>query len=308
MTYLADAAAEYLEVRRALGFKLVETERLLGQFLDHLAQQDATTITTVEAVAWSTAPKGATPWWWRQRLGAVRGFARYLAAFDPSVEIPPTGLIPATVPRAVPYLFSDADVVALMSADGGLRSPMRRSTYRTVIGLLAVTGMRVGEAIALNDEDVDLDEGRVVVRGAKFGKSRELVLHPTTTEALSAYRLFRKRCCPRPATTAFFVSTVGTRLHYANLAAAFRRLVRDAGLESPIENCRPRIHSLRHSFAMRTVTGWYADGLDVGTRLPRLSTYLGHAKPADTYWYLSASPELLALAAKRLDLWTEVSS
>ena len=308
MTDLRDAAADYLGVRRALGFKLIETERLLGQFLDHLDQRDVTTVTTVEALAWATSPTAATPWWWRLRLSVVRGFARHLAAFDPAAEVPPVGLIPAVAPRAKPYWFSDADVAAVMRADGGLQSPLRKATYRTLIGLLAVTGMRVGEAITLNDDDVDLDEGRVVVRGAKFGKSRELVVHPTTTEALVSYRELRQRCCLSPVTTAFFVSTVGTRLHYSNVSVVFRRLASEAGLGSRTPGCRPTLHSLRHSFAMRTVTGWYEAGLDVGPLLPLLSTYLGHTKPADTYWYLTATPELLALAARRLEISSGVSS
>jgi integrase/recombinase XerD len=264
-------------------------------------EQGAATIAIDLALQWATQPRDATPWWWRQRLSVVRGFARYRQAVDPATEVPPTGLIHSRVPRATPYLFSDADLLAIMMATGGLNPALRAATYRTLIGLLAVTGMRVGEAIALDDGDVDHAEAVVVIHRGKFGKSRQLFVHPTTVDALAAYRNIRFRCFPRPGTTAFFVSSVGTRLHYANVRAVFRRLTIDAGLGSGMDGARPRLHDLRHSFAVKTIVRWYASELDAGRRLPILSTYLGHAKAADTYGYLSGSAELLDLAAQRLE-------
>ncbi|CAN5485069.1 hypothetical protein BH23ACT6_BH23ACT6_26690 [soil metagenome] len=187
MTELRTAVADYLAVRRALGFKLIEAERLLHQFLDYLDEHEATTITIETALAWATAPEKATAWWRRKRLGIVRAFARYLTALGVPVEVPPVGLIPTTAPRATPYLYSEADLASLMHAAGELRLPLRQATYQTLIGVLAVTGMRIGEAIALDVDDVDLTTDLLTIRNTKFGKSRELVLHPTTTAALGAY-------------------------------------------------------------------------------------------------------------------------
>lgn len=246
MTGLRAAAGDYLVLRRALGFKLERTGGLLDSFVDFVELQGAATITIDLALQWATQPRNATPWWWRQRLSVVRGFARYLQAIDPATEIPPTGLIDSPIPRATPYLFSEADVLAVMGAMAALNPPLRAATYRTLIGLLAVTGMRVGEAIALDDSDVDLEDAVVVVRRGKFGKSRQLVVHPTTVDALAAYRDIRRRRIPRPADTAFFVSTVGTRLHYANVQALFRRLTIDAGLGNRLDGTRPTLHHLRH--------------------------------------------------------------
>jgi integrase/recombinase XerD len=301
MTDLRAAAGDYLALRRALGFKLVQAERMLRSLVDHLQEQGAPAITTQTALQWATLPGRAKPWWWRQRLTAARGFARYLQAFDPSTEVPPAGMIYAPVTRRAPYPFSDADITALLQAAGQLTPPLRRATYQTLIGLLVVTGMRVGEAIALDTADVDMVEGLIVVRHAKFGKSRELVLHPTSVEALTCYRQTLQRYCPRPVTPAFFVSTVGTRLHYPNVSALFRRLTQQAGLPNSPHGRPARLHDLRHLFAVRTLTDWHAAGLEVGPLLPALSTYLGHTQPADTYWYLTATPDLLQQAAQRLE-------
>jgi integrase len=195
-----------------------------------------------------------------------------------------------------------------MEAAGKLRSPLRRATLQTLVGLLYVTGMRVGEAIRLDRDDVDLIRGLLLVRDSKFGKSRELPVHESTTVALRAYARQRDELCPEASSPAFFVSLAGTRLLYCNVHLAFLGFVRDAGLTPRSPTCRPRPHDLRHSFAVETLTGWYRDGGDVESRLPSLSTYLGHVHPANTYWYLSAAPELLGLAAERLESATEVRS
>ena len=308
MTELRAAAVEYLALRRALGFKLTQAERILRSFIGHLEQQGTATITTQAALEWAALPRQARPWWWRQRLSVVRGFARYLQAFDPSTEVPPAGLIPSPVPHAVPYVFSDTEVLALIAAAGRLEPALRQATYQALIGLLAVTGMRVGEAIALDTSDTDLAEGLLVVRHAKFGKSRELILHPTTTQALARYQQARQQHCPQPVSPAFFVSAAGARLAYETVNRVFRRLTHTAGLPSQASGRHPRLHDFRHSFAVRTVAGWHAAGLDAGPLLPTLSTYLGHAEPADTYWYLTATPELLGRAAQRLETSLEAPS
>ena len=215
--------------------------------------------------------------------------------------MPPPGLLPAKPHRAVPYLYSDADIAALMAAARQFRSPLRAATFEALVGLLAVTGLRIGEALRLDRDDVDLAEGVLRIRVSKFGKSREVPVHASTVDALAAYARRRDQLCPRPTGPSFFVSTAGTRLLYCSAHLAWLELVRRAGLQPRSAKCRPRPHDLRHSFAVRTLLGWYRDGADVAARMPLLSTYLGHVHPANTYWYLSAAPELLALVAARLD-------
>lgn len=201
----------------------------------------------------------------------------------------------------MPYLYSPAEITALVDAATTIRSPLRAATYQTLIGLLAVTGMRAGEVICLDRPDADLRAGLLTIRQSKFGKSRQLPLHATTAAALAGYAAFRDRHHPRPATPAFFVSLTGTRLIYKNVHYTYHRLTQAAGLAPRSPRCRPRIHDLRHSFAVATLLGWYQDGGDVAARLPLLSAWLGHANPGSTYWYLTASPELLAAAGQRLE-------
>jgi integrase/recombinase XerD len=205
--------------------------------------------------------------------------------------------------RASPYLYSDADIAALIAACSTLRDPLRQGTFATLIGLLAVTGLRVGEAIALDRDDVDLRAGRLTVRHGKFDKARELALHPSTVSALQEYQRLRDRRFPTTTgTAAWFVSLAGTRLLYCNVHHAFHRLVRLAGLTPRSASCRPRIHDLRHSFAVQAMLDAYATGQDGQVRLTLLSTWLGHVHPGSTYWYLSASPELMAVAGQRLEV------
>jgi len=231
----------------------------------------------------------------------VRGFARHVKAFDPATEIPPIGLLACSNRRAMPYVYADAEVCALMSATTSLRPALHAATYRTLLGLLAVSGMRLGEVIRLDRPDLDTAEAIVTIRDSKFGKSRQVPLHPSTLDALAEYARVRDRCCPEPSAPSLLISTAGTRLIRQNVEYVFARLVRSAGLGARSDACRPRLHDFRHSLAVHTLLGWYRDGLDVQARLPLLSTLLGHTKPAHTYWYLSAVPELLALAAERRD-------
>jgi integrase len=297
---LRDQLADYLALRRALGYRLARPEKLLGQFLNHLERADESRITVAVALDWARLPAGGSNWW-AYRLSAVRGFATYLHAIDPVHEVPAPDLLPQRSLRASPYLYSDADIAALIAATSTLRTPLRRATFATLIGLLAVTGIRVGEAIALDRGDVDLASGRLLVRYGKFGKARELALHPSTVDALRSYQRLRDRLAPLTGTSALFVSTAGTRLIYCNVHNAFHRLVRLAGLAPRSASCRPRTHDLRHSFAVHAMLDAYAAGEDGQTRLTLLSTWLGHVHPASTYWYLSASPELMAVAGQRLE-------
>jgi integrase/recombinase XerD len=292
---------DYLAIRRAMGFKMERHAKLLGQFVDFLTARKAATITIEHALAWAGAPSAADPRWWAARLSVVRGFAAYLHALDPVHQVPPRGLMPASSRRTVvPYLYTDQEITALIHAAGDLSGPLRAATYQSLIRLLAVTGMRVGEAIGLDREDLDDQFGQLTLHGTKFGKSRQLPLHPSAVVGLRDYLDLRDRLRPDPRTPALLVSTRGCRLHYNRVWGIFHRLVGQAGLTPRPPSCTPRIHDLRHSFAVTSLLGWYRDGADVTVMLPRLSTYLGHTDPKHTYWYLSAAPELLALAADRL--------
>jgi integrase/recombinase XerD len=301
MSVLSAELAGYLALRRSMGFKLRRAEKLLNQFVQFCQTADVEVVTTEVALRWAALPEGASPAWVCLRLGVVRAFSRYLALVDGRSQVVPTNVVPHRHCRATPFLYSADQVQALMAAARSLCSPVRQATFETIVGLLWATGMRVGEALGLNCDDVDLAHGVLTVREAKFGKTRELPLHETTTAALSAYATRRSRWSLPGTTEAFFVSAAGTRVLYCNFHLGFQELVRRAGIEARSATCRPRPHDLRHSFAVRALTGWYRDGVDVEANLPKLSTYLGHVVPAHTYWYLSAAPELLALAAPRLE-------
>lgn len=297
MSALAQAAGDYLAVRRALGYKLEADGRLLEMFVADLDAQGIDVVTVAVAVAWATSTtrqdNGA------RRLTPIRGFARYLQALDPAHQVPPIGILPARRTRPVPHLYTDTEIAALMDAARRLDPPLRAATVETVIGLLSVTGMRVGEVLRLNTVDVDADAGVLTVWLSKFNKSRHVPLAASTLAALDRYLQTRRQHVPHPTTNALFVNVAGTRLAYPALLATFHHLldISEISTGSP----PPRIHDFRHSFAVRTLLGWYRDGADVQALLPRLSTYLGHVAPSSTYWYLSASPELMAIVADRLD-------
>jgi integrase/recombinase XerD len=282
MTGLRRALTDYLRVRRALGFKLKHAGEMLPHFVTYLEKRRATFVTTVAALAWATQPREAHPNWWRKRLVVVRGFAKYLQAIDRRTEVPPLEHLPAHEGvRAIPYVYTAADITALLSACETLRAPLRVATYRTALGLLAVTGMRVGEVIALDERDFDRHREVLVIRKTKFDKSREVPLHDSTVQALTRYLRQRDRALPRRSGSSLFLSTVGSRLIYQNVHETFLRLVYAAGL-GDCRPHRPTIHDLRHSFAIQTVLDWYRDGVDVEARLPLLSTYLGHIGPSST--------------------------
>lgn len=265
--------ADYLALRRALGYRLARPEKLLNQFLSYLEDAGTAVVTVQSALAWAQlSASGGSSNWWGYRLSAMRGFAIYLHGLNPAHEVPAAELFPQRPKRAVPYLYSDADIAALMTAADSLRTRLRRGMFSTLIGLLAVTGMRVGETLALDCRDVDPGAGRLLVRHGKFGKTRELWLHPTTLHALKKYQRLRNRLAPATGTPAFFESTAGTRLLYCNVHWTFHRLVTMAGLPQRSALCRPRIHDLRHSFVVRSMLAAYATGEDGQTRLTLLST------------------------------------
>ena len=301
MSALGGRAEEYLRIRRMLGHELAEAARLLPRFVAYLDHAGAEVITVEAALAWAQQPQ-ARPGSKvaARRMTVARGFARHMAGIDPRTQVPPPGLLPYRQRWRPPFIYSDADIRALMAeVPRVVRSPLRAATCQTLTGLLAATGMRAGEALRLQRGQVDWAEGLLTVHATKFGKSREVPLSPGTVQALAAYARTRDQQFPHPKTPAFFVSTAGTPAAYSHFGAAFRRVIAASGVGagSPV---RPRVHDMRHSFAVHTLAGWYRAGKDVSALLPRLSTYLGHCDPVSTYWYLSAAPELLELAAARL--------
>jgi len=252
MSALGHAVEEHLALRRALGYKLEAHARLLAQFIAFLEQRDESVTTTGAALAWATQPAGSVVWW-HQRLAIVRGFASYLRASDRRHEVPAENLLPAKFRRAVPYLYSDAEIEALMRAASTIRSPLAAATYRTLIGLLAVTGMRIGEAIPLDRPDVEPPEARLTVRHGKNGRSREVALHPTTVTALDAYMAVRDRLCPIPTQPSFLLTSRGGRLHPGSVWHVFDRLRRQTGLDRETLGRQARIHEYADLLVMPTL-------------------------------------------------------
>ena len=300
MSALEAHVQDYLRLRRALGFKLKPEGRLLPQLVAYLDAVGASTLTSELAIAWARLPVGVQPIQWAHRLSAARAFAAYLKTIEPATEVPPADVFGARQRRRTPYLWASVDVCRLLDATRALRPPLRAATYETLFGLLAVSGMRVGEAISLDTDDVDLDAGVLTIHEAKLRRVRLVPLHLTSSEALRRYAVDRDRLCPRPRSTAFFLSTVGTTLDYSCVWRTFAQLSSAIGVRST-SGVQPRIHDLRHSFAVSALIGWQRAGVDVGEHVAVLSNYLGHVGPAGTYWYLSAAPELMGLAAERLD-------
>jgi len=289
---LHERAEEYLRLRRALGFRLRREGQVLPQFADYLEQQGAATVTAEHAIAWAQLPRGVHPVTWTHRLTAVRSFAAWLHTIDPAAEVPPKGVFPGQGKRPAPFIFSACDITRMISACGSLRPAMRAATYAALFGLIAVTGIRIGEALAIPADGIDLDAGLLPVMPAKSRCQRILPLHPTTAAALAEYAALRARSFPEAAT--FFVSDRGTALRRGPALTAFRQACAAAGIKG-----RPRIHDMRHSFAVTTLLEWYRSGEDVAAQMPALSGYLGHVSPEGTYWYISAVPELMQLAAAR---------
>jgi len=303
MKALRKALQEYLAVRRSLGFELRNIDRPLHNFVSFLERQGISYITTDLALCWAKQPVNAQPAHWARRLSAVRGFAQYRSATDPRTQVPPQGLLPYRYCRISPYLYSRHEIVQLLKAAGRLRTTkgLRPKTYSTLFGLLAVTGIRISEALALDRDDVDLAQGVLTIRRTKCHKSRLVPLHPSAERKLQQYACRRDQVHPRPISPGFFLSDHGGRVTQWAARWAFVQVSRQIGLRGPSDSRGPRLHDFRHGFAVRTLLTWYRTGIDAETHLPELAAYLGHAHVTDTYWYLTATPELLRLAARRLD-------
>jgi integrase/recombinase XerD len=303
MSRLRTAAQDYLAMRRTLGFKLTSQGRLLLEFIDYCEQHRLDHVDADAALRWATNPPrgGHDRVYHARRLMVVRIFARHLAAIDPATEIPPPDVLPYHYRRVTPHVFTTDEIDKLIGAATRLQPALRAATWRTLLGLLAVTGMRISEACNLNVDDIDEDSGVVRIVNTKFNKSRQVLLDPTTLDALADYRRQRRRLCPSATTPALLINSYGGRQQASDAPRTFRELVDTAGIVSRSGQRRPRLHDIRHSVAVWSLMDWYRDGGDVQARLPLLSTWLGHIDPKSTYWYLQAVPELLALAAQRLE-------
>jgi integrase/recombinase XerD len=304
VTRLEHALNDYLRIRRSLGYRLLEPEGLLKNFVAFLQAERAPNITRELALRWATQPAKAQPATWAERLGIVRRFAIWHSATELRTEIPPAGLLPHRYRRKPPHIYSDEEIEKLLRRSQQLPSPkgLRARTYTTLFGLLVATGMRVNEALGLDRPDVDLKLGILHIRRTKFGKSRYVPVHPSTVEALKKYAEVRDRLFPAPLTPAFFISEKGNRITEWIARYTFAKLSQRVGLRASARGHGrgPRLQDMRHRFAARTLIHWYRAGFDVERELPKLSTYLGHVHVNDTYWYLEAVPELLQLATDRL--------
>lgn len=306
MSALRDSLTKYVAVRRALGTQLRVPAMALNHFVEFLEGEGTEVITTQLALRWARKPEHAQRATWAARLSMVRRFAAWLSAFDPRTEVPPRRILEARHQRNTPHIFSEQEIERLMAEAARLPSPtgLRALSYVTLIGLLASTGLRPGEALALDTPDVDLQNGVLAIRQTKFGKSRFVPVEDSTRVALAHYAEQRDRLCPLRPTSAFLVSECGGRLQGATARRAFGRMCCAISLRAAAGPRRigrgPRLQDLRHSFATTRLVEWYRAGMDVERELPKLSTYLGHVQVAHTYWYIQAVPELLQLAAERL--------
>ena len=301
---LEQALSDYLRIRRSLGFRLQQQGGALRNFVAFLQAQGASYITTELALRWATQPAKAHPAQWAWRLGRVRRFAMWCSATEPRTEIPPTGLLPHHRRRKPPHIYSDEEIERVLRRTQQLssRKGLRWRTFTTLFGLLVATGMRVNEALSLDQSDVDFDRGILHIRRTKFGKSRYVPIHHSTVDALKKYVEARGRLFPTPTNPAFFVSERESRITGKMARHTFAKLSQQLGLRVPAKyhGRGPRLHDLRHRFAIRTLIHWYRTGLDVERELPKLATYLGHVHVNESYWYLEAVPELLQLATDRL--------
>ena len=304
MKPLSQAVEDYIGLRRSLGFKLRDMADDLRNFAAFLERKEVPYVTTELAMEWAMQPAQHQPGSWAKRLSSVRVFARHWSATDPRTEIPPAGLLPFRPQRARPYLYSEQEIEKLLAAALKL-SPgqgLRPWTYHCLLGLLAVGGLRISEALKLERKDVDLPEGILTIRQTKFGKTRLVPLHSSARDVMADYARRRDQFLRSASSPCFFLNDHGRRLDISAVHRTFYDLSRQIGLRGPTDSKGPRLHDFRHRFAVRTLVQWYRSNEDIERRLPVLSTFLGHGHVADTYWYLSIEPELMGLATRRLEL------
>jgi len=301
MSALRSALQKYVAMRRGFGFKFEGPEQRLRRFIDFMESHCASIVTYKLALQWATETPERYPSW-AIRLADVRGFARYLQNTEAKTEVPPVGVF-RSIGRSKPYIYSDTDLRKLLTRARALppKTGLRSSTYYTFFGLLAVTGLRVGEAIRLHRDHVDLERGILTIRGTKFGKSRFVPLHPTACCALRRYAKRRDFLVWPPRSPHFFVAERGGQLLIQYVHRVFWRLSGEIGLRTATQHRGPRVHDFRHTFAVKTLLQCHRSGRSVEAMLPALATYLGHTTVRDTYWYLSACPELMHHASQKLE-------
>lgn len=306
MSKLHDSVAKYVALRRSLGFSMNGPEYVLRRFTVFASDEGAYFITNKLVTRWLEHQSKVTPATRCARLATIRRFAVWQRGMDPRTEVPPKQLFYSRYERKQPYIYTNKELHDILVEAGKLPSKLgwRAQTHVTYFSLLAVTGLRMSEALALDRDDVDLVEGILRIRRTKFGKSRLVPLHSTTTDALQSYAQARDTLFPRLGTPAFFVSEHKTRLGQWGVRYNFAKACSRIGLRAPFKGSRhgsgPRLHDLRHRFAVNTMVNWYRKGVDVERSMPKLSAYLGHTHGHDTYWYIEAVPELLQLATERL--------
>jgi len=305
---------EYLAYRRSMGFKISDDKagaelRGFGRYAEQIGHHES--ITTDLAVQWAKHTRNSTPIHAARRLDMIRGFAQYRALFDPNTEVPPKGILgPSQYPRRAPYIYSDDEIRALLKVAKTVRpkNGLRPKTYVTIFALLACSGIRVSEALALTDADVNMQDGLLRINCTKFKKSRLVPLHPSSLHALSEYRNFRNDYLQSQLLEAFFVNEDGTRLHYYHMRQHFKNFRCKLGWTENGRTRTPRIHDLRHTFAVKCLQRWYEEGADVDQKILTLATYLGHVNVTKTYWYLTAVPELMTIIGKRFEKFSHIQS
>jgi integrase/recombinase XerD len=303
MTTLRTSVQDYLAMRRGLGFKLRDAGRKLLNFVSFMECKHASHITTDLALEWAQKPKSVLPAERARRLNYVRGFARYQSAIDPRTQIPPRGLLPFRPQRIRPYIYTEQEIERLLAAARALppAGGLRGRKYHCLFGVLSVSGLRIGETLKLKLDDVDLHKNVLTIHKTKFGKSRLVPIHSSTRKVLIDYMQQRSRFLAGRSSPHLFVSATGNRLDTAAVRRTFYLLSRQIGLRGPTASHGPRLHDFRHYFAVKTLLDWYRSGLEIEPRLPILSTYLGHVRVSNTYWYLNSVPELMGQAVHRLE-------
>jgi len=304
MKSLQEHLRQYVAARRALGTQLREPAKTLSGFIQFLSRKKSKFITISLALEWSQQSQNVQRATWARKLSMVRQFARWLSVIEPRHQVPPPRLLNVRHRRNKPHIYSDQEIARLMAAATALKSPrgMKGLTLGTLIGLLAATGLRPGEARALENQDVDFKTGVLVIRESKFGKSRLVPVDKSVVTALGQYARARNRTFPLPCSSAFFVSDRGTPLDLGAVRRWFCKVSRSCGLRKGPEGKRcgrdPRLQDMRHTFATKRLMEWYRTGSNVPLQMPKLTAYLGHSSVACTYWYIEAVPELLELATE----------
>jgi integrase/recombinase XerD len=308
MKALRDAIEDYVELRRSLGYQFDDAARELRHFALFMEAKGAVHVTIPLTLEWAAQLAKRHPNSAAKRVAFVRGFAHHWSATDSRTEVPPKDLLPYRAQRARPYIYSEEDIQKLLNAASQVPSKngLRPKTYYYILGLLSVTGLRISEALNLDRADVDLDESMLIVRKTKFGKTRLVPLHTSAISALADYAKSRDAMLPKQASSHFFLNDEGRHVQQTAVQRTFAELSRKIGLRGPNDRRGPRLHDFRHRFAIHTLIDWYRQDKDVDRLLPVLSTFLGHVRASDTYWYISVEPELMGAATRRLERRWEV--